>query len=370
MKVIFITREGQRLPGARIRCYNFAKELNKHGLETEVLSFSDSLGAKDGEHESGMSFKEKVKHNWHAFNRLKMAKDAVFYIQRFNYHSFAPYLVHFLRRNKMILDLDDWEMRENPKDYLGFYPSSKAHYFTRQIAKRSVFCIAASRFLEDFLLEFNKKVYYMPTGVDTELFKAIPKNINKESIVFSWVGTLHKKEYIDNIDFALSCFTLLRKTYPHIYFEIVGDGIFVDELKKIVSRYNDKNILFKGWLDPSAIPEYLSSIDIGLLPVVENTKFNRAKSPTKLFEYMAMAKPTISSYVGETPVIVQSGMNGFLSRTKDEFVGNMRLLIENPDLHCQIGKKARKTIEERYSLDILGRQLLEIIKVNCVQISK
>jgi glycosyltransferase involved in cell wall biosynthesis len=361
MKVIFITREGQRLPGARIRCYNFARELRKYGLETEVLSFSDSLGAKDGERESEMSLKEKIRYNWNAFNRLRKQKKAILYIQRFNYHSFAPYLVHLLQGNKIILDLDDWEMREEPKYYLNIYPSSKAHYITSHIARRSIFCVAASRFLEEFLLQFNKKVYYIPSGVDAGLFKTYPDNLAKERVVFSWVGTLHKKEYIENIDFALSCFNLLRKTYPHIYFEIVGDGIYADDLKETVHRYHDENILYKGWMEPDAIPKYLADINIGLLPVVDNTKFNRAKSPTKLFEYMAMAKPTISSYVGEAPVIIQDGENGFLSKTKDEFIDNMKRLIENPDLCHQVGEKAKKTVEEHYSLEILGRRLYGII---------
>jgi len=57
MRIIFITREGYNLPGARIRCYNFTKELAKYGINTEVLSFSDTLWAKDGERESRMGLR-------------------------------------------------------------------------------------------------------------------------------------------------------------------------------------------------------------------------------------------------------------------------------------------------------------------------
>lgn len=362
MKIIFITREGYNLPGARVRCYNFAKELTRHNIDTEVLSFSDTLGAKDGAKESLMSLKDKIRFNYKAFNAVARNSEAVLYLQRFNYHSFAPYLAHLFNKNRIILDLDDWEIRDNPTYYFGLYPSSKAHYFTRSIAKRSVFCIAASRFLEEFLLTFNKKVYYIPSGVDTELFKPSFNGSIKDKIVFSWIGTFHKKEYIENIELALSCFGLLRKRYPHIYFEIVGDGIYKDSLVKLISQYSDKNILLKGWIEPDRIPEYLAGIHVGIMPVLRENKFNSAKSPTKLFEYMAMAKPTVSSCIGEPVHIISEGNDGFLAETKEEFAEKMQKLIEDSELRRLMGEKARQTIEKDYSLKVLGKRLHEIVK--------
>ena len=362
MKIIFITREGYDLPGARIRCYNFSQELTKYGIGTEVLSFSDTLGAKDGEKESQMGLREKISYNCEALGRLIKDKEAILYLQRFNYHSFAPYLAHCLKGNRIILDLDDWEMRDEPRYYFGFYPSSKAHYFTREIAKRSIFCVAASRFLEKFLLEFNPRVYYIPSGVNTELFKPSLNKPDTEKIFFSWVGTFHKKEYIENIELALNCFALLRKRYSHIYFEIMGSGIYRNDLEKIINRYNDKNILLKGWIGPDSVPQYLANIHIGLLPVARDKKFNCAESPTKLFEYMAMAKPTVSSAIGEATHIIQDGENGFLAATKEKFMEKMQKLIEDSNLRQCLGEKARQVAQNDYSLKVLGKRLYEIIK--------
>lgn len=364
MKIVFITREGYHLPGARIRCYSFARELAEYGMHTEVLSFSDTLGARDGERESRMGLREKIRFNWAAFKSLIKDKESIFYIQRFNYHSFAPYSAHLLNGNKIILDLDDWEMRENPKYYLGIYPSSKAHYLTGEIAKRSIFCVAASRFLQRFLLQFNKKVCYLPTGVDVEVFKPASKVLNKDRILFSWIGTFHKKEYIENINFALDCFTALRKKYSHIYFDIVGEGIYKNDLIRILAEYSDPNIQFKGWISPEEVPDYLATIDAGLFPAVRDTKFNRAKSPTKLFEYMAMAKPTVSTAIGEAAHIIEDNKNGFLAKTEHDFINKMQRLIKNQDLRQRIGQAARKCVDKEYSLKVIGEQLLEIFRNN------
>lgn len=362
MKVIFITRESYNLPGARIRCYNFARELVKYDITTEVLSFADRLGAKDGERESCMGLREKMGFNWMALKRLVKEKKAIFYIQRFNYHSFAPYLAYLFNSNRMILDLDDWEMRENPKYYLGVYPSSKAHYLTCEIAKKSIFCVAASHFLKDFLLRFNKRVCYLPTGVDTEVFKPSLKVLNKERMLFSWIGTFHKKEYIENIDFALECFAALRKKYSRIYFDIVGEGIYKNDIIRILTQYDDQNIQFKGWILPDEVPAYLATIDVGLFPAVRDTKFNKAKSPTKLFEYMAMEKPVVSSDIGEASRIIKNGENGFLTKSRKEFMDKMEVLIEDAELRRKIGKNARKDIEDNYSLNALGKKLYGILK--------
>ncbi len=362
MKIVFISREGYNLPGARIRCYNFSRELSRYGIDTEVLSFSDSLGAKDGAREAQMGLGDKIKFNYLAFKKLFKQKDTVLYLQRFNYHSFAPYLAHLLRGNKLILDLDDWELRENPKYHLGIYPSSKAHYITQKIAKRSVFCVAASRFLEEFLLQSNKKVYYLPSGVDTEMFKSSLNGLKEDEITLSWVGTFHKKEYIENIKYSLDCFTALRKNYAHIYFDIIGDGIYKDVLEEIVKTFADPHIRLKGWIAPEAVPGYLQTIHIGMFPVVSDNKFNRAKSPTKLFEYMAMAKPVVASAIGEANNIIEDAVNGFLAKTKDEFIKKIQVLIENRGLRRQIGEKARETVEKKYALNVLGQDLYNLVK--------
>ncbi len=362
MKLIFITREGYRLPGARVRCYNFSKELSKYGIDSEILSFSDTLGAKDGEEESKMRFNDRLRYNYLAFRRLSRDKEAILYIQRFNYHSFAPLLSYFVKGNRMIFDLDDWEMREDMQYHFGAYPSSKAYYFVREMAKRSILCVAASRFLEDFLLRFNKNVCYLPSGVNAELFKPLLDKPSEQKIILSWSGTLHRREYIDNIEFALSCFSQVREACPNLHFEITGDGIYKNDLVKLLGRFGDDRVSLNSWIDPDSMPGYLKKTDIGLLPVAKDTKFNRAKSPTKLFEYMAMGKPVVCSAIGEAVNIINDGKDGFLARGKEEFISKLRYLIKDFKARMQMGQKARETVENNYSLQVLGERLYGALK--------
>lgn len=363
MKVIFITREGFNLPGARLRCYYFARELEKYGVQTQILSFSDTLGAKDGQRESEMGVGEKVRYNIEAFGRLVGQKGSILFLNRCHYHIFAPYLVHILKGNKLVLDLDDWEMREDLGYYLGIYPSSKAEFLIRRVARHSSICFAASMYLERFLSNYADRVCYLPSGIDTNLFKPIENEKNDSKIRFCWIGTLHRSDDVENVKFIMDCFSTLKKRYHNVALELVGDGTYIGDIRKAVSEVRDDNcITVKGWIHPEKVPEYLSTIDIGLMPLIQNTRFNRAKSPTKLLEYMAMGKPTISSDIGEANNIIEDGKNGLLFRNKEEFIDKMRSLIVDEKLRESLGQRAIATIRERYSLSIVGKKLYEILK--------
>ncbi|MFH1508444.1 MAG: glycosyltransferase [Candidatus Omnitrophota bacterium] len=363
MKIIFVTREGYLLSGARIRCYGFSNFLRKHGIKAEVFSFADILKAKYGESELQMSFLEKVQLICKAARLfMKESRDAVFYIQRFNYHSIAPLLISLVKGNRIIFDMDDWDMRENPVYFLGFYPSSKAEYLTRIIAKRSVFCVAASHYIFDYLKQFNNRVYLIPTGVDSDIFNIVSKNRESE-IVFSWIGTIYHKEIYEDVLNAIECFEMAANHYSNIRLELAGEGQFYNYLREIVNKKNiSKKIIFHDWIHPDAMPDFLSRVDIGLLPLFKNTRFNKAKSPTKLFEYMAMSKPVISSNIGEARFILDDNKTGFLVNNKNEFIMRMEELIVNPELRRYVGIKARKEVEIKYSLKILGNRMLHVLK--------
>ena len=402
MKLIFITREGYGLSGARVRCYNFARALKSYGKNAQVFSFADNLGAKYGEEEREMGLSQKVKYNFQAYRRLKeLSSDSLIFMQRLNYHSLVPFLVTAIKRSKFIFDCDDWNIREDPKYILGVYPTSKAEFLTRKLAKRSCFCLAASRFLERYLSHFNDRVYYLPTGVDTERFTpleigcqrqpssdASPKdpdnsgptghagvlsltgfnsslydgNETNSRFVFSWIGTVYTEEMQDNLKFIVECFLALNAKYPKITLEILGQGQYFEKLRKDNGVSNVQKLIFKKWIHPDKMPAYLSKVDVGLLPLIQNTKFNRAKSPTKLFEYMGMEKPVVASFLGEAKEIISDGKTGFLARNKEEFVRKMESLIINQELRKKMGLEARKEVLKNYSLNVLGKRLYNILQ--------
>lgn len=376
MKVIFVTREGYNLAGGRIRAYNFAKELAKRGIETEVLSYADGLGAKDGINERLMTYRERIRYNIDAYKRLASQGNAIIVLQRINYHSFGPFLAHVLKKNRLVLDIDDWELREDPRYIFGFYPTSKAEYLTRKIARLADFCIAGSLYLKDYLSQFNNKVYYIPSCVDALKFCPNSRNTKTENVRFAWIGTLHRKDDVENVKFIIDCFREVKRKIKNVSMDIVGDGIYKEEMLSHISNCGLKGYInFLGWIHPDKMPLYLEDIDIGLFPLIQNTRFNLSKSPTKLFEYMSMEKAVVSSCIGEAESIIEDGRDGFLAKNRESFVNKMETLAKDNKLREDMGKNARNKVVQDYSINIAGEKLFtffmnrKVYPIECENIS-
>jgi glycosyltransferase involved in cell wall biosynthesis len=349
------------MPAVRIRCHGFARVLRQHGLAAEVFSYADDLGAKSGKEEQLMSAVDKLFLNIRAYQRLS-EHPSIIVMQRCNYHSLAPVVLNVFNRYPIVFDLDDWEAREHIRYYYGRLANSGAVTAQRFIARRSRLCIGASRFLCDFLAEDNKNVVYAPTGVDAQLFMPPPLVRRDDAdIVLSWIGTMHRPDNVENIRFLIECYRELRRERKDIRLEIAGDGCYGFQVREMIRHSDAAGIRAIPWMDPLRVPVYLSGVDIGIMPLIQNTCFNKAKSPTRLFEYMAMEKPVVASATGESALIIQDGVNGFLAADKKTFVGKIIELIKNKKLREDIGKNARVRILEQYTLELVAKKVVNAV---------
>ncbi|MBN2121096.1 MAG: glycosyltransferase [Candidatus Omnitrophica bacterium] len=360
MRVIFITREGYNQPGGRIRSYGFARELKKRGVDTEVFSFADNLGAKAGDRERNFAVRQKLPLIFKGIKHLFSKRNCLFVVNRFNYHSFSPWMCSLINKNPYIFDMDDWEAREDLGYYLGLLPKSKAEFLTRVFAKRSKLCIAASSYLEGYLSKINKKVYKIPTGVDLEAFKPKTFSKNNRKVIFSWHGLINRKDTLEELAFMMRCFLSVNKKFTSTELWIKGSGIFIEDFLKLLAQLNSPNIKYIPWSSPDSIPSYLDSVDIGLFPLLKENRFNLSRSPTKVFEYMAKNIPVIASRIGEAEHIIRSGDNGFLALNKDEFIFSMQTLIDKPGIRHALAEKAYEYVKDNYSLDILCQKFYRI----------
>jgi glycosyltransferase involved in cell wall biosynthesis len=365
MKIVFITRESKESPGARIRCCNLAEGLRHLGVPTKIFSFADDLGALEGKEECKMGTAEKIFFNVRAFFKLfNEKKDTIFFIQRSNYHSIAPLLVHLIKGNAIILDIDDWEWREDIRYYSKSLSNSKAELLLRILSKRARFLTTPTDYLRRFLSRYSTNLYILKNTVDISKFYPNGRKINEGRILFSWIGTVHRIDNVENIKFILECFSELRQYFKNIYLEIIGDGLYYDRIRMLKKNFTDEHITVRGWIKNIFMPGYLTSIDVGLCPLIQDNKFNLSKSPVKLFEYMAMGKSTVSSEIGEAKDIVKDGENGFLAKDKKEFIEKMRILIEDKTLRDRIGQRAFETIRENFTVSKQAEIFYRIGKEN------
>jgi glycosyltransferase involved in cell wall biosynthesis len=178
----------------------------------------------------------------------------------------------------------------------------------------------------------------------------------KEDVVLFFMGWLYHFSGVKEVALQLA-----KSENPNFKFLIVGDGDLYDELKQVTEKYNmlDKVIL-TGKKPYSEIPALIAASDICLLPAYPTEKIMQDIVPIKMYEYMAMGKPVISTRL---PGVVREfgENNGVLYVDKPEDVVEKAMeLIRNGDLK-KLRSKAR-SFAERCNWDNITDEFERMLK--------
>lgn len=192
----------------------------------------------------------------------------------------------------------------------------------------------------------NNSTHISPT-INTQRYSPIKIHKKVDEIIIGWTGTVSSKQYLKLVE------PVLKKLNKIARFKLLVIGNFEYNMQGI----NTETIY---WTKETEIMDLLK-IDIGIYPLFDD-EWVSGKSGLKALQYMALGIPAIASNVGNNDNIIDSGKNGFLVKTQDDWYKAFNMLIDNSDLRNQIGKEANKLINEDYSIDAVSRRYLEIFK--------
>ena len=369
IRVLFVAHNGYGYPHSRVRCYHFARVLaDQPEFETSVLSFRDHLAPHRSEEAMyfGLRDRHKVFLSLNAIPTLLSERHSLVYIQKAHFHSAAPFLLHRLGiLSRFIFDYDDYDIPLS--NFFGrgiwnrlFFGTNRWDEITYRHARRAVGCVASSFRLEEFLRDYNSRVLRIPTGVDSELF--CPGDRSGLKVIYLWNGIIWGEPIYQNVQLILRAFSKVARAVPDARLLIVGEGRLWDRLLADLAQGDDIPVTTSFSVPPDEMPGVLRQADIGLLPVVEETMWASAKSPTKLFEYMASGLAVVASHVGEAGKIIEDGRDGLLADTEEEFVDQMIRVGRDAVLRKALGENARLTAEREYSLPVLGTRLAAFLR--------
>jgi glycosyltransferase involved in cell wall biosynthesis len=372
-KIIFIGLSGYEYPHVRVRCYHFARELSRLGFQTEVLSFKDHLAPDmDEARMYALGDRDRLRLVLKSLPRIWRHRNAVLYLQKLHYHTAGALLLARHFNLPFILDYDDYEIGTDSHGsplFCGFnhaslnrlfYGASTDRAITESIAEKALCCVASSHNLTEFLSGFNDRVFRVPTGVDTSIFRpSVSSDVQMDRpFTFLWTGLVWGQTIVDNLIFLLHALKRVLVNCPAARLRIIGGGDRMAAVKSFAAEQLPvDSVDFSSWVNPETMPGELQKVDVGLLPLIEDTMWTRSKSPTKLFEYLSAGLPVIAHRTGEVRHVIQHGENGFLAGSLDEFVDAMTTLYFDRTRHGTMSRAARRTAEENYSLDILGNRL-------------
>ena len=228
------------------------------------------------------------------------------------------------------------------------------------------YIVVVSQVLKDNLVKNNvnhKKILVNPNGVNPDFYNAailtnsrnlIRKKLNiDDSFVFGFVSTFSIWHGINILKDMIPA-VVTQNMYTH--FLLIGEGPLRIELEEHLQKNNieKKYVTFTGMIPQHEARNYLAACDAFLSPTQQNKDGSRFfGSPTKLFEYMSMAKPIIASDLEQLAEIINQD-SGILvkSENQQEFVyAAQSLLNKNKQKLDMMGKCARKRVIECYTWD-------------------
>ena len=106
--------------------------------------------------------------------------------------------------------------------------------------------------------------------------------------------------------------------------------------------------------------ELFNGCDVGVYPLPDD-EWARGKCGFKAIQFMSCGVPVVASAVGVNRDIVQDGVNGFLASTPDEWRTKLAALMRDPDLGRRLGAAGRRTIQERYSLQVNAPRVAAVL---------
>lgn len=154
------------------------------------------------------------------------------------------------------------------------------------------------------------------------------------------------------IDLAQSV-SLKRKD---INFVAIGGGKKLDHIRKRLVNENIENVLLTGPV--KEVEQLIGIANIGVL----FTPFEGISNA--VMEYMALKKPVIVTGHGGTKELVSHGESGYILSNDDlpEIEKKLLYLIDNQHIADDFGKKGLSIIEERFSINKMGSEFIDVYK--------
>lgn len=268
-----------------------------------------------------------------------------------------PFIYHWL-------DVLHWLIPFKP-----FQPIGKM--VETRVLKQADRVLVVSDKLKEFVTKLGaspERVQILKPGIYLRQFNpaisgtAIKKQygIKEDDIVLFFMGWLYNFSGLKEVALELA-----KTRSNNLKLLIVGEGDAFDELQQIRQKYNlQDTIILTGKKPYPEIPSFIAASDVCLLPAYPTEKIMQDGLPAKVYEYMAMKKPVISTKLpGMMKEFGQDNGVVYIDKPQDVVTKTLEL-IQNGSLE-ELGSKARSFVE-KYSWDNITdefeRILEEVIK--------
>jgi glycosyltransferase involved in cell wall biosynthesis len=194
------------------------------------------------------------------------------------------------------------------------------------------------------------KISVIPFGIDTDMFRPVQLNRKQDQLSILYAGWLYP---LKGLPCLIKAVAETEKLGLKIKLKIAGEGKQKEELVSLAHKLGiEKDVTFLGVVPYADMPEQYRDCDIFCFPTLGEPLGKG------LIEAMACGKSVIASKIGGPTEIVQSGINGILVPPGNAKVlaEKILLLANDENIRRRMGEKARETILERFSWQVIAEK--------------
>lgn len=209
--------------------------------------------------------------------------------------------------------------------------------------------------IEKFSGRKDVRVIY-PTVCD-EFIKAAEdqkESINKNITLLTVSRLVERKGHIKVLE--------AMKDFPDIYYSIVGDGPFKDQIKNKIREFGleDRVKIFTG-IGDDRLPEIYRNSDIFVMPTTK-TKKDREGFGIVYLEAQLFRLPVIATrHPGVDEAIIDRGTGFLIEDHPDALKFALNQLIKDADLRKRMGRAGSEFVKNGFKRENQFKKLAEII---------
>jgi glycosyltransferase involved in cell wall biosynthesis len=356
MNVLFLTQNDARGASSRLRVYQFLEPLARLGIRSEVWPLPFGMAT------SRWRVARGALHALHAATRWidvrRAARFDAVVIQRDLVAHLRPFLEETLaeRNPRIVLDVDDPIHLHPPSRP----PALPFRWFgdprkLERLARSARRVVAANRALRDEAARAGARVTLIPTSLDTARWAPGPvRRAPGTGFTVGWIGSPGTTFYLEGIAPALAA---LARALPVRLRAVGADPALPARFAALAPGVAVEAV---PWTLAREVEE-VRGFDAGVMPLTDDP-WSRAKSATKLLQYMACGVPAVASPVGANADIVKDGVNGFLAEDAGGWTRALRALAEDARLAARLGEEGRATVAAEYSVEVSAPKLAAVLR--------
>lgn len=211
-----------------------------------------------------------------------------------------------------------------------------------------------SKFLKNSLNIKNAVV--IPNAINISNFPEVKLGESDHFNILTVTKFWFPKKARGMLELAQIIFNLAKDFDKRINWRIVGNGPFLEDIKKSIASLERPKNLSVQWFGYDTPQKYFSDSDAFAYFSYEDNM------PIAVMEAMASGLPVVTNKVGAVDEIIDSGNDSFIALNHEDYQNSLLKLMNNFNLRREIGKSARQKIKNEFSWEVILPNWIEIYK--------